>query len=73
MSQTSITESDVVIIGAGLAGLRCAQILSNAGLNVVIVEKSDRVGGRLSSFAINGFIIDEGFQLINPSYPELLA
>ena len=73
MNQRSITESDVVIVGAGLCGLRCAQILSQSGLNVVIVEKSDRVGGRLSSFSINGFIIDEGFQLINPSYPELLA
>ena len=73
MGQRSITESDVVIVGAGLGGLRCAQLLSKAGLNVVIVEKSDRVGGRLSSFALNGFIIDEGFQLINPSYPELIA
>ena len=48
VGQRSITESDVVIVGAGLGGLRCAQLLSKAGLNVVIVEKSDRVGGRLS-------------------------
>ncbi len=71
VNQSSITESDVVIVGAGLAGLRCAQLLSQAGLHVVVIEKSDRVGGRLSSFAVNGFIIDDGFQLINPSYPEL--
>jgi len=45
VNKSSITETDVVIVGAGLAGLRCAQLLSNSGMDVVIVEKSDRVGG----------------------------
>jgi monoamine oxidase len=41
------TEADVVIIGAGLAGLHAAALLEKAGLNAIIVEASDRVGGRL--------------------------
>ncbi len=69
-----MTEStDVVIIGAGLAGLRAAQILEAAGRNVVIVERSTRIGGRVATRHIDGFTIDEGFQLLNPSYPELRA
>lgn len=64
---------DVAIVGAGLAGLRAAQILSNRGLRVVIVEQSDHVGGRVHSFNLDGFVIDNGFQLINPAYPELRA
>lgn len=64
---------DVVIIGAGLAGLRAAQVLSGRGLDIVVVEQSSHLGGRVTSFDLDGFIIDEGFQLINPSYPELHA
>lgn len=64
---------DVAVIGAGLAGLRAAQVLSARGLQVVIVDQKDHVGGRVHSFDLDGYVIDEGFQLINPSYPELRA
>ncbi len=64
---------DVVIIGAGLAGLRAAQVLSGRGLDVVVIERAGHLGGRVHSFDLDGFVIDEGFQLINPSYPELRA
>lgn len=63
---------DVIIVGAGLAGLRAAQVLSDAGRSVVLLESSERVGGRLRSNVIDGFVIDDGFQLINPAYPELV-
>jgi phytoene dehydrogenase-like protein len=65
--------AEVVIVGAGLAGLRAAQVLNEAGRRVTLIEASDHVGGRLHSTSVDGFVIDEGFQLINPSYPELVA
>ena len=65
------TDYDVVVVGAGLAGLRCAQILGNAGKSVLLVDQNSHLGGRLHSFEIDGYVIDQGFQLINPSYPEL--
>ncbi len=65
------SQFDVVIVGAGLAGLRCAQILADAGREVLLIDRNPFVGGRLHSFSVDEFVIDEGFQLINPSYPEL--
>lgn len=64
---------DVAVVGAGLAGLRAAQVLEDAGLDVVVIDKNDHAGGRLSSHAIDGYVIDEGFHVINPCYPELRA
>ena len=61
----------VVVVGAGLAGLACAQRLSRAGIDVVVYEASDAVGGRVRTDLIDGFRCDRGFQLINPSYPVL--
>jgi len=37
--------SDVVIVGAGISGLRCAELLSGAGLEVTVLEKKDTIGG----------------------------
>jgi phytoene dehydrogenase-like protein len=61
----------VVIVGAGLAGLNCAQILSEKNYQVTILESTDRVGGRIKSDYIDGFTCDYGFQVINPKYSEL--
>ena len=64
-------ESDVVIVGAGLAGLRCASVLEHAGLSVTVLEASDAVGGRVRTDVIDGFRCDRGFQVLNPSYPQV--
>ena len=64
--------SDVLIIGAGLAGLSAAITLQAAGRNVRVIESSDRPGGRVTSDLIDGFICDRGFQLINSKYPALI-
>ncbi|WP_209020560.1 FAD-dependent oxidoreductase [Nocardioides sp. 1609] len=64
-------ETDVVVVGAGLAGLRCALELELAGLDVVVLEAADAVGGRIRTEAVDGFLVDRGFQLLNPAYPEL--
>lgn len=61
----------IVIVGAGLAGLACAQRLVAAGREVVVVEAGDAVGGRVRTDVVDGFRCDRGFQLINPAYPVL--
>jgi phytoene dehydrogenase-like protein len=63
--------TEVVVIGAGLAGLNAAIACESAGLHVTVIEASDRPGGRVTSDVINGFICDRGFQLINSQYPAL--
>jgi phytoene dehydrogenase-like protein len=64
-------EVDVIVVGAGLAGLACARRLVEAGLAVVVLEASDAVGGRVRTDVVDGFRIDRGFQVLNPSYPAL--
>lgn len=63
--------ADVVVVGAGLAGLRCAQVLAAAGRDVVVLEASDGVGGRIRTDRVDGFLVDRGFQLLNPAYPAV--
>ena len=61
----------VAVVGAGLAGLTSAIYLQRNGADVTVFESSDRVGGRVTSDLIDGFICDRGFQVINPSYSEI--
>jgi phytoene dehydrogenase-like protein len=63
--------TEVLIVGAGLAGLSAAIHLEAAGVEVTVMESSDRAGGRVASDVIDGFICDRGFQLINARYPAL--
>ena len=67
----STIKSEVLIVGAGLAGLNAAITLQSAGVDVTVIEASDRAGGRVASDVIDGFICDRGFQLINAQYPAL--
>ena len=62
---------DVVVVGAGLAGLACARELGGHGLHVRLLEASDTVGGRVRSDHVDGFTLDRGFQVLNTAYPEL--
>jgi phytoene dehydrogenase-like protein len=64
-------DCDVVIVGAGLAGLTCARGLHRRGYEVRVLEAADRVGGRVTSERVDGFTLDRGFQVINPAYPAL--
>ena len=63
-------KSEVLIIGGGLAGLACAMTLNDRGVPNVILEASDRVGGRIQTDRIGGFFLDQGFQVFSPEYPE---
>ena len=62
---------DVVVVGAGLAGLACARSLSEHLDDVVVLEAGDGVGGRVRTDHVDGFTLDRGFQVLNTGYPEL--
>lgn len=62
--------TDVVVVGAGLAGLTCARTLAARGVETVVLEASDRVGGRVGTEEIDGFLVDRGFQVYLTAYPE---
>ncbi|MFS0732557.1 NAD(P)/FAD-dependent oxidoreductase [Microbacterium sp. 1P10UB] len=66
-----MTTHDVVVIGAGLAGLRAATRLARAGRDVVVLEAADRVGGRERTDVVDGFLLDLGFHVLNPTYPAV--
>src|SRR5918994_2609798 len=59
----------VIIVGAGLAGLTCARVLAESGAVVTLFEASDGVGGRVRTDAVDGFLLDRGFQVYFTSYP----
>lgn len=61
---------EILIIGAGLAGLCCARTLHQAGLPFQILEASDGVGGRARTDRVEGFRLDRGFQVLQTAYPE---
>ncbi|CAI7743252.1 unnamed protein product [Closterium sp. NIES-54] len=63
-------ELDVVIIGAGLAGLRAAVALQEAGVACVVLEAADGVGGRVRTDKVDGFLLDRGFQIFLSANPE---
>ena len=63
--------ADVVVVGAGLAGLVCAKYLQRAGLHVLVCEAAAQVGGRVATDLVDGFTLDRGFQVLNTAYPAL--
>lgn len=64
-------DADVIVIGAGLAGLQCARRLQREGRSVIVIEAGDAVGGRVRTDRIGGFLCDRGFQVLNPAYPAV--
>ncbi|MBK5111355.1 MAG: FAD-dependent oxidoreductase [Thermoleophilia bacterium] len=65
-----MTAGPVAIVGAGLAGLRCAGLLAARGVEVEVYEASDGVGGRARTDTEGGFRLDRGFQVLLTAYPE---
>ena len=64
---------DVVIVGAGLAGLVCASDLALAGVECTVLEASDGIGGRVRTDELDGFLLDRGFQILLSAYPQVRA
>jgi phytoene dehydrogenase-like protein len=67
-----MSNHDVLIVGAGLAGLCCARTLRRHGVSFEILESSDGIGGRVRTDCQDGFLLDRGFQVLLTAYPEAL-
>ncbi|NVK48531.1 MAG: FAD-dependent oxidoreductase, partial [Cyclobacteriaceae bacterium] len=63
-------EERIYIIGAGLSGLIAALELEKSGFHPIILEATDRIGGRMKTDEVDGFLLDHGFQVLNTAYPE---
>jgi len=65
---------DVVIVGAGFAGLTVATALRREGVSVVVLETRDRVGGKVEAqLDARGRLVDTGAQFVNDEMTEVLA
>ena len=68
------TEADVIVIGAGLAGLTAARELAAAGYDVTVLEARDRVGGRVLNHTMaGGHVVDVGGQFVGPAQRHILG
>jgi protoporphyrinogen oxidase len=59
----------IYIIGAGVSGLVAARVLEDNGYFPVVLEATDRVGGRVKTDIVNGYQLDHGFQVLLSAYP----
>lgn len=62
---------DIVIVGAGLAGLAAAGECEKKGFHVLLLESTDRVGGRIKTDELEGFKLDHGFQVLLTAYEKV--
>lgn len=70
MADAENESTDVLIVGAGLAGLACARRLRDAGWRFLLCEAKDRIGGRVATDLVDGYRLDHGFQVLLTAYPE---
>lgn len=63
-------DADVLIVGGGIAGLCCALRLDQEGLSFQVLEADKRIGGRIKTDTVDGFLLDHGFQVLLTAYPE---
>lgn len=62
-------DADVIVVGAGLAGLSAAVELDRRGRQVLVLEADDDVGGRVRTDEVDGYLLDRGFQVLLTAYP----
>jgi len=71
-TDTKKFDAEIIILGAGLSGLHAAQILASEGKDVLVLEASDRVGGRMQTIYHNGAYTEGGGEQIGASYARIL-
>jgi phytoene dehydrogenase-like protein len=62
--------TDVIIVGGGLAGLACARRLMQDNVSCLVFEADDRIGGRVKTENVDGYLLNYGFQVLQTAYPE---
>ncbi len=67
------TAVDVVVVGAGLAGLTAATKLEAAGVSVMVIDAQDRVGGRTKTGSAGGVDLEMGGQWVGPAQRRIIA
>jgi len=65
-------QTQVAIIGGGLAGLSAAKEFEKHNIDYLLIEKEDTVGGKQKTSHINGYQCDHGFQILLTAYPEVI-
>jgi predicted NAD/FAD-dependent oxidoreductase len=73
MTVESSRSCEVLVVGAGIAGLACARALREAGVDVCVAEKSRGVGGRCATRRVEGTPVDHGLAFYHGEDPEFLA
>src|SRR5213078_5319511 len=64
-------DADVLVIGGGLAGLGAAVRLKDRGLEPLVLEAESRVGGRMTTDRVNGFVVDRGVTLFGNAFGSM--
>jgi monoamine oxidase len=73
MQKTQDYDADVLVIGAGVAGLAAARDLVSHGVSVIVLEAQDRIGGRILTQRIGEETIELGAEFVHGRPPQLLA
>ena len=64
-------DADVIVVGAGAAGLTAARAIAGLGRAPLVLEAQDHVGGRLATDRVDGYQFDHGFQVLQSAYPAV--
>src|ERR1700761_3733834 len=71
--QNEPEEAEVIVIGAGMAGLAAARALAERGVRVTVLEARERVGGRVFTRHADGATVELGAEFVHGRAPELWA
>ena len=66
---SGLMSKNAAVVGAGISGLHACYLLEQQGYRVDLFERSDKIGGRMSSVRKSGFILDRGFHVMQTGYP----